>query len=186
MFSHLLLVSRSCSDVVGTHRTFLRTFCLSSVQGRDHLEPSHRAEGHCGRCGEDLSICPTCLRLSEDRPACSDGKDGRPSGRGETPDQKVHTSPKMTNTPSPSEPCVNFLCCLRVTSSQPGVCPAEPLDSEDVLFLLYSSGSTGKPQGIVQPSGLPAVRLHHSPGMPPVFEPNRGGELLVPHGARTL
>ncbi|MEQ2253795.1 hypothetical protein ILYODFUR_036154 [Ilyodon furcidens] len=34
-------------------------------------------------------------------------------------------------------------------SSQPGVCPAEPLDSEDLLFLLYTSGSTGKPKGIV-------------------------------------
>ncbi|KAK5623108.1 Acetyl-coenzyme A synthetase 2-like, mitochondrial [Crenichthys baileyi] len=36
-----------------------------------------------------------------------------------------------------------------VMSSQPGVCPAEPLDSEDLLFLLYTSGSTGKPKGIV-------------------------------------
>jgi acetyl-CoA synthetase len=27
-------------------------------------------------------------------------------------------------------------------------CPAEPLDSENVLFLLYTSGSTGKPKGI--------------------------------------
>ncbi|KAM6915816.1 acetyl-coenzyme A synthetase 2-like, mitochondrial [Xenentodon cancila] len=36
-----------------------------------------------------------------------------------------------------------------VMSSQPSVCPAEPLDSEDILFLLYTSGSTGKPKGIV-------------------------------------
>ncbi|KAM8859172.1 acetyl-coenzyme A synthetase 2-like, mitochondrial isoform 1-T1 [Spinachia spinachia] len=34
-------------------------------------------------------------------------------------------------------------------SSQSPVCPAEPLDSEDLLFLLYTSGSTGKPKGIV-------------------------------------
>ena len=27
-------------------------------------------------------------------------------------------------------------------------CPAEPMDSEDVLFILYTSGSTGKPKGI--------------------------------------
>lgn len=27
-------------------------------------------------------------------------------------------------------------------------CPAEPLDSENVLFILYTSGSTGKPKGI--------------------------------------
>ncbi len=28
-------------------------------------------------------------------------------------------------------------------------CPAEPMDSEDLLFILYTSGSTGKPKGIM-------------------------------------
>ena len=28
-------------------------------------------------------------------------------------------------------------------------CPAEPMDSEDLLFVLYTSGSTGKPKGIM-------------------------------------
>jgi acetyl-CoA synthetase len=28
-------------------------------------------------------------------------------------------------------------------------CPAEPMDAEDVLFILYTSGSTGKPKGVV-------------------------------------
>nr|XP_020477951.1 acetyl-coenzyme A synthetase 2-like, mitochondrial [Monopterus albus] len=36
-----------------------------------------------------------------------------------------------------------------VMACQSAVCPAEPLDSEDLLFLLYTSGSTGKPKGIV-------------------------------------
>jgi len=33
------------------------------------------------------------------------------------------------------------------------VCPAEPMDSEDVLFVLYTSGSTGKPKGVVHTTG---------------------------------
>ncbi len=32
-------------------------------------------------------------------------------------------------------------------------CPCEPMDSEDMAFLLYTSGSTGKPKGIVHTTG---------------------------------
>ena len=32
-------------------------------------------------------------------------------------------------------------------------CPAEPLDSEDLLFLLYTSGTTAKPKGIMHTTG---------------------------------
>lgn len=33
------------------------------------------------------------------------------------------------------------------------ICPAEPMDSEDLLFILYTSGSTGKPKGVVHTCG---------------------------------
>src|ERR671937_1475785 len=34
-------------------------------------------------------------------------------------------------------------------SDDPETCPCEPMDSEDLLYLLYTSGTTAKPKGIV-------------------------------------
>ena len=41
----------------------------------------------------------------------------------------------------------------RVIDDAPAKCPAEPVDSEDMLFLLYTSGTTGKPKGIIHTTG---------------------------------
>ncbi|GAA4840788.1 acetate--CoA ligase [Algivirga pacifica] len=41
-----------------------------------------------------------------------------------------------------------------------GPCPAEAMDSEDMLFILYTSGSTGKPKGVVHTCGGYMVYTH--------------------------
>ena len=46
----------------------------------------------------------------------------------------------------------------------PASCPCEPMDAEDLLFLMYTSGTTAKPKGIVHTTGgyLVGVATTHS------------------------
>ena len=44
------------------------------------------------------------------------------------------------------------------------VCPCEPMDSEDLLFLMYTSGTTAKPKGIIHTTGgylVGSASTHH-------------------------
>ncbi len=46
----------------------------------------------------------------------------------------------------------------------PASCPCEPMDSEDLLFLMYTSGTTAKPKGIVHTTGgylVGVATTHH-------------------------
>ena len=49
-------------------------------------------------------------------------------------------------------------------SDDPEACPCEPMDSEDLLYLLYTSGTTAKPKGIVHTTGgylVGVATTHH-------------------------
>jgi acetyl-CoA synthetase len=49
-------------------------------------------------------------------------------------------------------------------SDDPATCPCEPMDAEDLLFLMYTSGTTAKPKGIVHTTGgylVGASTTHH-------------------------
>jgi len=41
----------------------------------------------------------------------------------------------------------------RLLDAEPGKAPAEAMDAEDLLFILYTSGTTGSPKGIVHTTG---------------------------------
>jgi acetyl-CoA synthetase len=49
-------------------------------------------------------------------------------------------------------------------SEDPSSCPCEPMDSEDLLYLLYTSGTTAKPKGIAHTTGgylVGTATTHH-------------------------
>jgi acetyl-CoA synthetase len=49
-------------------------------------------------------------------------------------------------------------------SADPETCPCEPMDSEDLLYLLYTSGTTAKPKGIAHTTGgylVGVATTHH-------------------------
>lgn len=54
----------------------------------------------------------------------------------------------------------------------PASCPAEPMDSEDLLFILYTSGSTGKPKGIMHTTGGYMTGVHATTQMVFDLKPN--------------
>lgn len=66
-----------------------------------------------------------------------------------------------------------FPFSLQEMAKEASVCHPEMMDSEDMLFMLYTSGSTGQPKGIVHTQAgylLYAALTHKVPGQSDLWE----------------
>ena len=54
--------------------------------------------------------------------------------------------------------------CASVRAQEPGPCLPEPMRATDPLYILYTSGTTGRPKGVVRDNGGHMVALHWSMG----------------------
>lgn len=93
--------------------------------------------------------------------------------RGRLLDQKARTEEGLAETPGVEKVIVvqrsgseigwkdgRDLWWHELVAGRKADCPPEPMDSEDMLFMMYTSGTTGKPKGVIHTTGGYLTGVH--------------------------
>jgi acetyl-CoA synthetase len=137
MIPEVVVAMLACARIGAPHNVVFGGFSPESV--RDRMEVSKAkaiitVDG-ARRKGKTAAIKPTVDRVLSDLPAL----------------EKVIVV-RSTGSPAEMQPGRDVWYDELVAAAAPD-CPAEPMEAEHPLFVLYSSGSTAKPKGIVHTSG---------------------------------
>ena len=137
MVPDLAVAMLACTRIGAPHSVIFGGFAPDAIRDRIHDAESQillTADGGYRRG----SIVPLKKNVDEALQEC--------------PDVRTVVVLKRTRQDVPMEPGRDIWWDDFVKDA-PARCPAEKMDSEDMLYLLYTSGSTGKPKGIVHTTG---------------------------------
>jgi acetyl-CoA synthetase len=138
MVPELPIAMLACTRLGAPHTVVFGGFGGLALRPRERH--GLRGDRHAGR-----GVAARLDRAAETDRRRGDGGDAR---RQEVPRRPAHRRRRVdARRPRPLVP-------RRARPDDPASCPPEPMDSEDLLFLMYTSGTTAKPKGIAHTTAV--------------------------------